>query len=116
MDIRLTDTETQNYNLPDTDPETDPDPDTETWNSGLTHFSIEDGVGSCNWPSFLQNSVWVDSDKGDLDFDTKTMSGLDYVGISNSFTLNDWKCYFYDDSSILIMKQVHIYNSLVLKS
>ncbi|WAR00852.1 hypothetical protein MAR_025224 [Mya arenaria] len=61
------------------------------------------GVGQCNWPATLQDSVWLDSDKGDLNFDTKTMTGLTYI-VQGTFPLNTWSCFYYNDNDILIMK------------
>ncbi|WAR00310.1 hypothetical protein MAR_024682 [Mya arenaria] len=61
------------------------------------------GVGVCNWPALLQDSIWVDSDKGSLDFNTKTMTGLTYVAMG-TITIDSWRCYFYNDVDTLIMK------------
>ncbi|XP_053399377.1 uncharacterized protein LOC123557085 isoform X2 [Mercenaria mercenaria] len=72
-------------------------------------------VSDCNWPANLQNSIWHDSDKGQLHFETKTMSGFAYV-FQNTITVNNWDClYFYQNSSILIMKSqetVTVFNTV----
>lgn len=61
-------------------------------------------VCDCNWPSNLQNSIWHDSDKGQLNFESKTMSGLDYT-TSSGTTIENWDCFVEISSSgIVIMR------------
>ncbi|XP_053394941.1 uncharacterized protein LOC123523422 isoform X2 [Mercenaria mercenaria] len=70
----------------------------------ILYFIIPNILCDCNWPANLQDSIWHDSDKGQLDFETKTMSGLEYL-FQNTFTVENWDCFFYyQNSGILIMK------------
>ncbi|KAL4229777.1 hypothetical protein ACF0H5_010168 [Mactra antiquata] len=60
-------------------------------------------ASECNWPSNLQGSIWHDSDKGELNFNVKTMTGLDYQVVTT--TVDSWDClYYFPATNTLIMR------------
>jgi len=72
-------------------------------------------VGVCNWPAAFQESAWLDSDKGTLDFATKTATGLTYT-LSDATAFSTWSCYFYNDKDILILRSDEFHYSTHLLS
>lgn len=71
---------------------------------------LEGGYAQCTLPAALQNSVWIDSDKGELVFDTSNMTGWDLDYDTNpGAPFEKWECYHTenDDSKIyLVFKYV----------
>ena len=67
-------------------------------------------TSSCMWPLAFQNSVWIDSDKGVLNYTTTSMSGWVIAGgVGGIETVSDWDCFYqqeYTSHHIVIYKYV----------
>ena len=66
---------------------------------------------ACTWPDDFVDSTWIDSVKGDMVFESSTMTGWAFevqIQVSASVqTLDTWECVTYDETGpYLIMKFV----------
>lgn len=46
----------------------------------------------CSWPSTFTDTLWHDSDRGQITFTDTTMSGWD-VTVQGGVVIEEWECY-----------------------
>ena len=66
-------------------------------------FAPTDGV--CTWPPDFANTSWMDSSKGELLFESETMTGWAFT--NGLLTINTWECHttdYLESHGYLIMK------------
>ncbi|XP_052792073.1 uncharacterized protein LOC128226224 [Mya arenaria] len=78
---------------------------------GIIFFSYFESVpGQCEFPSQFQNSVWLDSDKGELQFTANTMAGWELrtkLNALDSIVEPNWECFHTEsdtDSTYILLK------------